>query len=253
MNKHFTGKLFLTLLLIFSLCADISMPAYASDAFENTQTDDPSASNTSTDDTSTGSSSDGDSSDENTNSGNAGSGNTGTENTNSGNTGSGNTNSGNTGSENTNSGNTNSGASSGSNPDKTPDKNTSDKDSSQGSTSEQDSITDNALSEDIQADDSEDLSEHTEEALTPAAVAGETTFITLSAAGDCTLGIDSRYSHNFNKYYKKKGDSYFFKKVKSVFSSDDITIVNFEELSRQQKSAPEKHLPLKVQKICEYS
>lgn len=55
-----------------------------------------------------------------------------------------------------------------------------------------------------------------------------TTTVTISAAGDCTLGIDSRYSHNFNKYYKKKGDSYFLKKVRSVFSQDDITIVNFE-------------------------
>lgn len=56
----------------------------------------------------------------------------------------------------------------------------------------------------------------------------KTTFITLSAAGDCTLGIDSRYSRNFNKYYKKNGDGYFFRKVSSVFSQDDITIVNFE-------------------------
>lgn len=58
--------------------------------------------------------------------------------------------------------------------------------------------------------------------------ASETTSITISAAGDCTLGIDSRYSHNFNKYYKNKGSNYFFQKVRPVFSWDDITIVNFE-------------------------
>lgn len=58
--------------------------------------------------------------------------------------------------------------------------------------------------------------------------ASETTSITISAAGDCTLGIDSRYSHNFNKYYKNKGSNYFFQKVRPVFSRDDITIVNFE-------------------------
>ncbi len=52
--------------------------------------------------------------------------------------------------------------------------------------------------------------------------------VTISAAGDCTLGIDSRYSHNFNKYYARRGDSYFFQKVRPVFSGDDITIVNFE-------------------------
>ncbi|MCI8561117.1 MAG: CapA family protein [Dorea sp.] len=57
---------------------------------------------------------------------------------------------------------------------------------------------------------------------------GPTTSITISAAGDCTLGIDSRYNHNFNNYYKKKGSNYFFQKVRPVFSRDDITIVNFE-------------------------
>lgn len=52
--------------------------------------------------------------------------------------------------------------------------------------------------------------------------------ITISAAGDCTLGVDSRYNNTFNNYYNKYGDAYFFKKVKSVFSKDDLTIVNFE-------------------------
>ena len=28
--------------------------------------------------------------------------------------------------------------------------------------------------------------------------------ITISAAGDCTLGVDSRYNNTFNNYYKKK-------------------------------------------------
>lgn len=52
--------------------------------------------------------------------------------------------------------------------------------------------------------------------------------ITISAAGDCTLGVDSRYNNAFNDYYKKKGSSYFLKKVKKVFSKDDVTIVNLE-------------------------
>jgi len=56
----------------------------------------------------------------------------------------------------------------------------------------------------------------------------ETIKITISAAGDCTLGVDSRYNNLFNNYYNKNGSSYFFKKVKSVFSKDDLTIVNFE-------------------------
>lgn len=52
--------------------------------------------------------------------------------------------------------------------------------------------------------------------------------ITISAAGDCTLGIDSRIHHTFDSYYTKNGNAYFLKKVKPVFSKDDITIVNFE-------------------------
>lgn len=52
--------------------------------------------------------------------------------------------------------------------------------------------------------------------------------ITISAAGDCTLGVDSRYNSVFNSYYRNKGSSYFLKRVNSVFKDDDLTIVNFE-------------------------
>ena len=52
--------------------------------------------------------------------------------------------------------------------------------------------------------------------------------ITISAAGDCTLGIDSRYNSSFNQYYARHGDAYFLKKVKPIFKKDDLTIVNFE-------------------------
>lgn len=54
------------------------------------------------------------------------------------------------------------------------------------------------------------------------------TKVTISAAGDCTLGVDSRYNNSFNTYYANHNATYFFKKVKPVFSKDDITIVNFE-------------------------
>ena len=56
----------------------------------------------------------------------------------------------------------------------------------------------------------------------------KTVKITISAAGDCTLGVDSRYNNTFNNYYKKKGSAYFLKRVKKVFSKDDVTIVNLE-------------------------
>jgi poly-gamma-glutamate synthesis protein (capsule biosynthesis protein) len=56
----------------------------------------------------------------------------------------------------------------------------------------------------------------------------KTVEITISAAGDCTLGVDSRYNNTFNSYYNKNGAAYFLKKVKKVFSKDDATIVNLE-------------------------
>lgn len=50
--------------------------------------------------------------------------------------------------------------------------------------------------------------------------------IKISAAGDCTLGVDSRFNNRFNQKYDEKDSSYFLKKVKKVFSKDDLTIVN---------------------------
>lgn len=52
--------------------------------------------------------------------------------------------------------------------------------------------------------------------------------ITISAVGDCTLGVDSRYNQSFNNYYKRNNAAYFLKKVKPIFKKDDITIANFE-------------------------
>ncbi len=67
------------------------------------------------------------------------------------------------------------------------------------------------------------------------------TKITISAAGDCTLGIDSHCGGNFNSYYDANGPEYFLEKVKPVFSKDDLTIVNLEgplteSQNRQDKS-----------------
>ncbi|MQM72098.1 MAG: CapA family protein [Eubacteriaceae bacterium] len=52
--------------------------------------------------------------------------------------------------------------------------------------------------------------------------------VTFSAAGDCTLGVDSRYSTNFNSVYQRRGAAYFLKNVRDVFSADDLTVVNLE-------------------------
>ena len=67
--------------------------------------------------------------------------------------------------------------------------------------------------------------------------------ITISAAGDCTLGTDEYFdrSTSLNAYYDSNGASYFFQNVKSVFEADDLTIVNMEgtlteETARQDKT-----------------
>ena len=54
--------------------------------------------------------------------------------------------------------------------------------------------------------------------------------ITLSFAGDCTLGMDSSFSYNssFNAYYDAYGPAYFLENVRSIFAADDLTVVNFE-------------------------
>ena len=57
---------------------------------------------------------------------------------------------------------------------------------------------------------------------------GVTADLTISAAGDCTLGVDSRYSTNFNSVYQRRGAAYFLKNVRDVFSDDDLTVVNLE-------------------------
>ena len=54
--------------------------------------------------------------------------------------------------------------------------------------------------------------------------------ITITAVGDCTLGGDVKSGgyRNFENYAEKYGPDYFFKKVRALFESDDLTIVNLE-------------------------
>lgn len=85
-------------------------------------------------------------------------------------------------------------------------------------------------------DDTQKKEETKKETLTPTPVletitAVETTKITVSMAGDCTIGTDINFdtSRNFNAYYNKYQDyAYFFKNVRDIFASDDLTIVNME-------------------------
>lgn len=55
--------------------------------------------------------------------------------------------------------------------------------------------------------------------------------ITISAAGDCSLGNHQKqdYNSSFVQAYDQAGDpGYFFANVKDIFSEDDFTIVNLE-------------------------
>ncbi|NLJ40308.1 MAG: CapA family protein [Clostridiales bacterium] len=58
----------------------------------------------------------------------------------------------------------------------------------------------------------------------------ETISLTISATGDCTLGINTNmgYQGSFDEYYDLYGPSYFFENVAEIFSNDDFTIANLE-------------------------
>lgn len=55
--------------------------------------------------------------------------------------------------------------------------------------------------------------------------------ITISAAGDCSLGNhqDQEYAYSFRQVYDQiEDEGYFFANVQEYFAEDDLTIVNFE-------------------------
>ncbi len=60
---------------------------------------------------------------------------------------------------------------------------------------------------------------------------GDSRHVTLTFAGDCTLGTDEEfdYSTSFNAAYEDADDpSWFFADVAGVFADDDLTVVNME-------------------------
>ncbi|MCT8138508.1 CapA family protein [Anaerobacillus sp. CMMVII] len=58
----------------------------------------------------------------------------------------------------------------------------------------------------------------------------EEVVITISAAGDVTLGGDDSYGYqgSFNQVAKNNDPAYFVQNIKDIFSNDDLTIVNLE-------------------------
>lgn len=74
------------------------------------------------------------------------------------------------------------------------------------------------------------------------------TTITISAAGDCTLGTDEGF--NYKRSFKGKYDAvqdpaYFFQNVEPVFAQDDLTIVNMEGTLTEETTREPKQFAFK--------
>ena len=55
--------------------------------------------------------------------------------------------------------------------------------------------------------------------------------VVITFAGDCTIGCEERLmwaDYSFEGYVAKKGLGYFLEKMKPLFAQDDLTVVNFE-------------------------
>lgn len=69
-----------------------------------------------------------------------------------------------------------------------------------------------------------------EESAEPVQTQPESVSITLSFAGDCTLGSDESfgYAGSFTEAYYNQGAAFFLNNVREIFEQDDLTVVNFE-------------------------
>lgn len=73
--------------------------------------------------------------------------------------------------------------------------------------------------------------------------------LTISAAGDCTLGTDEYFAYDTGftgKYDAVQNPGYFFEKVKPVFAEDDLTIVNMEGTLTLEETRAEKQFAFKA-------
>ena len=73
----------------------------------------------------------------------------------------------------------------------------------------------------------------------------ETVSLTISAAGDCTLGTDEYFYYPTSlpaKYEEEQDPGYFFQEVEPVFSKDDLTIVNMEGTLTQETARKENEV-----------
>ncbi len=70
----------------------------------------------------------------------------------------------------------------------------------------------------------------------------DTIQITISAAGDVTLGSNQNqtYDFSFHEYYDNNGAEYFLQNVRDIFEADDFTIVNLEGTLTNSEDRREK-------------
>ena len=73
--------------------------------------------------------------------------------------------------------------------------------------------------------------------------------LTLSFAGDCTIGTDEsfKYVNSFPEMLKRQNNnySYFFSGVKQIFEKDDLTLVNLETTLTKAENKAEKKFRFK--------
>ena len=94
--------------------------------------------------------------------------------------------------------------------------------------------------------DTESVAE-TEEGGSETEPALENRTVTISLAGDCSLGRLSihGYEGTFYEMYDLMGADYFFSNVKEIFEQDDLTLVNFEGVLTDSNQTVEKKYNIK--------
>lgn len=74
------------------------------------------------------------------------------------------------------------------------------------------------------------------------AAPAEPVTVTITFAGDCTLGTEERFDQSaaFPAVYEEEGPDYFFANVKDILSADDLTVANCECVLTQAKTREDK-------------
>ena len=87
-----------------------------------------------------------------------------------------------------------------------------------------------AVSMNASKDNSQKVSSDSQNTDSSNATVSSPVSLTLSVVGDCTLGTDETFDYDtsLNAYYENYGADYFLQNVKDIFSTDDLTIANFE-------------------------